>query len=174
LVQLNFNSPDFIRYATERLKPDILDTHTPGYILDYTRVMNKVRQLHPQPAALHPPLGSCQEGIVACMQQEIDLLRAQASQPVTNEHNTVQSRPVQTCLTVSQLAVILRWCNKTGILTCEVTDDLFKQVARSIGINGRKQYRASSLKTEYYEMDPTAVSGAKDYIIMLLNEAKRK
>lgn len=179
LVHLNFNDDSFISYAAKKLRPDLLDEGTQGYILQYTRMVNNLKHIRPLPSqALHPDQPSCQSGMIACMQDEIQILTLQLSQ-LPLQQNTHTTEPFtgklfRTCLTQAQLAVMLRWCHKTGILSCESKERLFKMVPQAIVTKGKENIKASSLRTEYYEMDPAAASVAKDYIIHLLNEAKKK
>lgn len=178
LVHLNFNDDSFISYAAKNLRPDLLDKGTRGYILQYTHMLNNLKHIRPMASvALVPDMPSCQSGLVVCMQEEITLLTTEIGQvpllgnPLSSEPST--KKPIRTCLNMSQLAVMLRWCHKTNILSCETAEELFKLVAQNVETAGKEQYRPSSLRTEYYEMDPAAASVAKDYIIHLLNEAKK-
>lgn len=179
LIRLNCNSDALIRYASQHLRPNGLDEGTPGYLLQYRRILLQLQQLQPLPAlALHPALPSCQFTLRHSLQEEIRLLENQPhtlpGHKAATAQATTASKPMfKSCLTMSQLAVLLRWCYQTGILRAETTEDLFKVVAKTVVTAGKGSFKPSSLQTEYYEQDPAAVSGAKNYVIQLLNEARK-
>lgn len=179
LIRLNHNSDAFLHYACRHLQPHELDEGTPAYLLQCRRLLLQVQQLQPMPhLALHPSLPGCQQRISRLLRDEIALLQNLAylsPSPATEGPGAAPAGgPMfKSCLTMSQLAVMLRWCSQTGILHTETIEDLFKAAARSVKTAGKGSFKASSLQTEYYELDPAAVSGAKDVVIRLLNEARK-
>lgn len=179
LIRLNHNSDAFIQYASQRLIPNELDEGTAAYLLQYRRLLLQIQQLHPRPElALYPDLPTCQSRLCAFLQQEIGLLETYPQNPsrpsAAGAVATHTNKPLfKSCLTMSQLAVMLRWCSQTGILQSDTIEHLFKAVAKSVATAGKGSFKASSLQTEYYELDPTAVTGAKNFVIQLLNEARK-
>lgn len=179
LIQLNCNSNALIRYASQHLRPNKLDEGSPVYLQQYRHILRQLQQLQPIPGlALHPSLPGCQLTLNHLLQQEIRLLAKQPHTPplhkTENPAKNATSQPIfKSCLTMAQLAVFLRWCYQTGILRTETTEDLFKVVAKTVVTAGKGRFKPSSLQTEYYELDPAAVSGAKNYVIQLLNEARK-
>lgn len=179
LIRLNHNSDAFLHYACRHLQPHELDEGTPAYLLHCRRSLLQVQQLQPMPGlALYPSLPCCQSGISRYLREEIGLLENYTQQSLTHMSDSTVAPSARgplfkSCLTMSQLAVMLRWCSQTGILHTETIEDLFKAVARSVKTAGKGSFKASSLQTKYYELDPAAISGAKDVVIRLLNEARK-
>lgn len=179
LIRLNHNSDAFIQYASQRLIPNELDEGTAAYLLQYRRLLLQVQQLQPLPQlALYPDLPSCQSRLCGYLQQEIGLLEKYPLNPslpsAADSLATNRGNPLfKSCLNMSQMAVMLRWCSQTGILQTDRIEHLFKGVAQSVATAGKGSFKASSLQTEYYELDPTAVTGAKNFVIQLLNEARK-
>lgn len=179
LIRLNHNSDALLHYACHKLRPNGLDEGTTAYLLQYRRSLLLVQQLQPMPGlALYPELAGCQSTLCHLLQEEIGLHERHPENNVTTtaarSQTIADNRPMfKSCLTMSQLAVMLRWCSQTGILRTETIEELFKAAARSVVTAGKGRFKASSLQTEYYDLDPTAISGAKDFVIQLLNEAKK-
>lgn len=176
LIRLNFNSEEFVNYVLEKSQQNAPVTNHATLLQTYREERMRIKRIPVMDqAGLLPHKPSCQQILLMRLDEEIQWLHTLQTNGSTREeanNKSVQQPLLSSCLTGAQLAVLLRWCQQTGLLRSHNHRQLWKLMAATIQTAGGKPCKANSLQTEYYELDAAAISGAREGIIRLLNQSR--
>jgi hypothetical protein len=79
---------------------------------------------------------------------------------------------LQTCLTVSQAALLVRLHTETGIIRSDNHTVLLKHLAAVLSTPHTGNVSAESLRIKFYTPDKAAKDIMKDYLFMMINKLR--
>jgi len=175
LLVLNFNHPLFVNYVAETIWNQVNKLEEAAdkkrLLYQYQKNMNQL-QTHPH-YALFANTETCCKTLLKMLEQEI-LFSQQITQleqkPKEEKENNLS---IQTCLSVSQLALLLRILIQTKMIQYDNQSELIRRVAALMHTQKTPSISAESLRTKYYHPDLAAKNILKEYLILLMNELRK-
>ncbi|MGC8751795.1 hypothetical protein [Hydrotalea sp.] len=171
LLSENCNDPIFIAQAFDCWVNRAQDTQSLTETLEYWLEIEQhilIWQQEQKPA-LYPHKQGCGAALLALVQKEREKLQLW-QQPCLAAVSDDKLHRLNTRLTLSELAIIMRLLQETGVLQHRVMMDYFRSWAQWVQTGTNKPIAAESLKSRYYQPEPSALRKVKDLLLEMRNK----
>lgn len=171
LLSENCNDPVFIAQAFDCWVNMAQHTQSINEALEYWLQMEQqilIWQQEQKPA-LYPHKQGCGAALQALVAKEKEKLQLWRQQLAAAENDSNTHR-LHTRLNLSELAIVVRLLQETGVLQHRVMMDYFRSWAQWVQTGTDKPIAAESLKSRYYQPEPTALRKVKDLVLEMRNK----
>jgi hypothetical protein len=171
LLSENCNDPVFIAQAFDCWVNMAQHTQSITEAMEYWLQMEQqilIWQQEQKPP-LYPHKQGCGAALQALVAKEKEKLQLWRQSFVAAE-NEGKTHRLNTRLTLSELAIVVRLLQETGVLQHRVMMDYFRCWAQWVQTGTDKPISAESLKSRYYQPEPTALRKVKDLLLEMRNK----
>jgi hypothetical protein len=176
LLYLNFNKNAFITYYTKIIANDISTSDSiPDQIQQLAWWLKIVTQVRTRPEMAYKTKHlSAKEQVLNWIIAEITFLeKKQLIEVVTKPQPAVSSwfpLLVQTSLSVKQAALLIRLMFDVLILKTDNKTKFLNRLAGILKTNKNEKISENNFRTRFYNIEPGAIEGVKDWLIKMLNQ----
>ena len=173
LILHNFNHGSFINQVMETWCQSINQLETTAEKTEQWAIhLRTINRLHPLPGMhLYKNIPTCKQLLLQAIDAEITIHQ---TQPANLQQFNLQPlpSPIQTTLSVPQLAGMIRLLVDTGILTCDNQTLLLKDISRAFATRHQKEVSPESLRQKYYHQDSATISILKTHLTNMMGQLR--
>jgi hypothetical protein len=173
LIVLNFNTPGFCRLLSEKFKMALAALSSIEEQASFICSEIIKYKLLPQPHLAFTPGISVRRFMLGICKTELKCRMSFANKKeIGVQPLGLPPFTLQTCLTVQQVALLVRLHTETGVIRSENHTALLKQLAAVLSTPQTANVSAESLRVKFYTPDKAARDILKDYLFMMINKLR--
>jgi hypothetical protein len=177
LISICFNSTSFFYFYTNKIEAELEELYSLTEKAEFLiRKIKKITQLSPKSEmALHPDIPGIREQLLNWLEEEknyihskLELAKNLGAAHIEQGINT----KLQTSFSVAQLACFIRLLVDGKIITNSNQTEVLKFVTEHFRTDKRESIAFESLRTKYYNIEPSSSAAVKDWLFKLINHLR--
>lgn len=176
LFYLNFNSPHFVAFYTQRLLENVQALPQGERLEKYSMTLKEIRQKQQKPGLVYKPLyPPLKDQLEAWIMEEINFIRgvAHASvSPAAGELAKWNGFKIETAFSVPQFAYIIKLFADAGIFTNHNKTEMIEFFSTFFTTAKTQSISAGSLRKNYYNEDASVSDAVCNVLFSMINRSK--